>query len=467
MKFMRYTLIPVVALALWICSACSATRECRPVNLDIPSTIVGYSDTTSIADINWWTFYGDSVLTALIQKTLDNNREFMAAAANVERLRQLYGVAKAELLPSIGGNAYAQRETSQYAGESFSGDPEVGIKAQLNWEADLWGSLRWGAKENHAAYAASVEDWRAMKITLIAETATAYFNLIALENESSIVKRTIETRAEELAKAKLRYEGGLTSELPYLQAQVEYNTAMSLIPVIEKRLEVTQSAFAVLMGEFPGSAIDVNSTGHISVHPKYIPIGLPSELLERRPDLRASQMRLKQATAAVGVAHANRFPKLTISLTGGVENDDFAKIFTAPYSFIAGSVAGPILDFGRKKRKYKAAVAAYDKARYEYEQDVLEAFKETADAITGYNKARETTASRTALRDAALKYMDLARLQYTGGKSSYLDVLDAQRRYLDAEISLSNAVRDERIALVLLYKVLGGGWSLGEVVTKP
>ncbi|MDE6265154.1 MAG: TolC family protein, partial [Paramuribaculum sp.] len=161
MKFMRYTLIPVVALALWICSACSATRECRPVNLDIPSTIVGYSDTTSIADINWWTFYGDSVLTALIQKTLDNNREFMAAAANVERLRQLYGVAKAELLPSIGGNAYAQRETSQYAGESFSGDPEVGIKAQLNWEADLWGSLRWGAKENHAAYAASVEDWRA------------------------------------------------------------------------------------------------------------------------------------------------------------------------------------------------------------------------------------------------------------------------------------------------------------------
>ncbi|MDE6460081.1 MAG: TolC family protein, partial [Paramuribaculum sp.] len=378
---------------------------------------------------------------------------------NIERLRQVYGVSKAELFPTIGINAYAQRETEHYSGESFSGDNEYGVKGTLRWEADLFGNLRWSAKKNKAAYLASVEDMRAMQITLIAETATAYFNLIAIENEDIIVRRTIETRAEELSKAKLRFEGGLTSELPYIQAQVEYATAKALIPAIEKRAETTRNALSVLVGEFPGQKFQVNATGEIAVHPRYVPLGLPSDLLKRRPDIRASDMRLAQAAAAVGVAHADRFPKLSFNLTGGIENDTFDKFFSAPYSLISGNILAPIIDFGRKKRNYKAAVAAYNQAGYEYEQVVVEAFRETADALADYIKTRELTDSRIAVRDAAKKYTAHARLQYQGG-GSYLDVLDAQRRYLDAEIGLSNAVRDERIALVMLYKSLGGGWSM-------
>ena len=462
MRKIIYTIIPVMLVTVSIiCGACSAMRDCRTVSIEIPDSIPGMADSSSIADIEWWTFYGDSVLNSLIHRTLENNRKFLAAAENIERLRQLYGVSKAELLPTIGVSAYAQRETEHYTGESFSGDNEYGVKGTLRWEADLFGNLRWSAKKNKAAYLASVEDRRAMQITLIAETAIAYFNLVAIENENVIVRRTIETRAEELAKAKLRFEGGLTSELPYIQAQVEYATAKALIPAIEKRAETTRNALAVLLGEFPGQKFDINTSGEIAFHPRYVPIGLPSDLLRRRPDIRASDMRLIQAAAAVGVAHADRFPKLSFSLTGGIENDTFDKFFSAPYSLISGNILAPIVDFGRKKRNYKAAVAAYNQAGYEYEQVVIEAFRETADALGDYIKTRELTASKTAVRDAAKKYTAHARLQYQGG-GSYLDVLDAQRRYLDAEIGLSNAIRDERIALVMLYKSLGGGWSLSQ-----
>ena len=157
----------------------------------------------------------------------------------------------------------------------------------------------------------------------------------------------------------------------YLQAQVEYNTAASLLPVVEKRIETTQNAIALLIGALPGTEIKRDANALKTPLPETVPVGIPSELLQRRPDLRASAAQLAQATAAVGVAHTDRFPKLTLTLTGGVENNAFANLFESPFSFMAGSFAGPLLDFGRRQKKYKAAVAAYDKARYAYEQKCL------------------------------------------------------------------------------------------------
>lgn len=459
----RSIYIPLLAAIVCITASCSAVRECRPVEISLPATLDASADTASIADIEWWNLYGDPDLCSLIDMALQHNRGFLAAAASVEQARQLYGVSKADMLPEISARAYAQRETYEYTGEKFVGDPEIGVKATLSWEADLWGNLRWGKKGGEAQYKATLEDWRAMRISLIAETATMYFNLVALDNELRIVRRTLETRNEELAKAKLRYEGGLTSEIVYLQSQVEYNTAAALVSGLEKRIVAAQNALAVLTGEFPGKQIDRMSDMLSVPLPQEVPAGLPSDLLKRRPDLRASTARLAKATADVGVAYTDRFPRLIFSLTGGVENDKFADLIKQPFSFMAASLAGPLLDFGRRKKKYKAAVAAYDKARFAYEQAVLTAFQETADAITGYTKAKETASSRSALREAARKYVDLAHLQYTGGSISYLDVLDAQRRFFDAEVSYSNAVRDEKLALVTLYKALGGGWKPSDI----
>jgi multidrug efflux system outer membrane protein len=459
----RYILPLVLAVAAAVMSSCSAVRGCKPANVPVPLDLAGRADSASVADIDWWTFYSDTTLNTLITRTLENNRDFMAAAATVVQMKELYGAANAELFPVINGNAYANRETNDYKDEKPLRDPEIGVKASLSWEADLWGNLRWNKRKGQAAYNASVEEWRAMRITLIAETASAYFNLVALDNELDIVQRTLETRKEELEKAKLRYEGGLTSEITYLQAQVEYNTAASLLPVIEKKIETTQNAIALLIGDLPGTPIARNPQTLTTPLPESVPVGIPSQLLQRRPDIRASAAKLAQAMAGVGVAYTDRFPKLTLTLTGGVENNAFANLFESPFSFIAGAIAGPIFDFGKRKKKYKAALAQYDNARYSYEQKVLAAFGETANAITGYAKAREIRDTRTTLRNAAMKYMNLAHLQYSAGNISYLDVLDAQRRYLDAEISNSNAARDEMLALVQLYKSLGGGWNISNL----
>lgn len=462
MTAIRYNLtLSAIAAAIMVATAgCSAVKQCREPELNMPEQLVaGSVDSMSIADIKWFEFYSDPLLRDVLTATLDNNRDLMGAAARVEELRELYGAAKTNLLPQISGQAYGNQETNNYHNESHSTDPEYGVKATLSWEADIWGNLRWGKRKEQAAYRAGVEDMRAMQIMLIAEAASAYYRLVALDNEIAIVKRTLSTRSEELEKARLRYQGGLTSEIVYLQAQVEYNTALSLIPGLERQIEVTESALNLLMGRYAGNKIERTRAILEPVAERSIPVGLPSELLTRRPDLRASEMRLRQAMAAVGVAYTDRFPRLTFTLTGGVENNDIEGLLKSPFTFVGGSLIGPIVDFGKRKKKYRAAVAAYDEARLKYEQNVLTAFKEVNDAVTAYRKNREATAAKEKLHTAAARYMELAHLQYRGGSINYLDVLDAQRRYLDAEIGLTNAVRDEMLSLVTLYKSLGGGWE--------
>lgn len=446
--------------ALLIASACSGVRECTPPQLNLPDEIVeNAADTLTAADIEWWKFYGDTTLCRLIGKTLEHNKDLLAATARIEELNQIYRINRSALLPEIGITIGANHETNDYYGKSYVPDPEFDLKATLRWEADLWGKLTWAKRAGHAMWMSSVEDQRAMKISLIAEVATAYFNLIALDNELAIVRRTLANRTEGMAKAKLRFEGGLTSELVYQQTKVEYATAAAMVPNLEARISMTENALSLLMGEYPGSIIERTDTIAAMATSRDLPIGLPSTLLQRRPDLRSAQMKLKAAMAKVGVAHAERFPSITFSLQGGFENDDLPTLLKSPFSYVAGAIASPVFQFGKKKAGYKAALAAYEQARLGYENNVLDAFRETNDAIVNYRKARETTSLKTDSRNAAKKYVELAELQYRAGSINYIEVLDAQRRYLDAQIGLSTALRNQNIALVNLYKALGGGWQ--------
>ena len=456
MKRVLSFLIPCAAL---FAVSCSAVRHCKAPELGLPAAIVpGAVDTLTLADMEWWRFYGDSALCSIIRRTLDHNRNIRAAAAHVEQMRQLYRIRKAERLPSLGVNVLADHETNDYYGESSKLDPEFGLKATIGWELDLWGNLRWAKRKGEAEWFASVEDERAMRMTLIAEAASAYFRLVALDSELAIVRRTLETRREGVAKAKLRFEGGLTSEIVYRQAQVEFASTAALIPDLENRIGVTQNALCLLMGAYPGEVVRRRAVDMQSSVPDSLPVGLPSQLLQRRPDVRAAEQRLRSAMGSVGVAYADRFPRLTFTLQGGWENDALKGFFRSPFSYVAGQLAAPVFAFSRKKARYKAALAAYDESRLGYEQKVLEVFRETVDAISTYRKLRQTTVLKIHSRDAALKYVELARLQYQSGSINYIDVLDAQRRYFDAQIGLSNAVRDENLALVQLYKALGGGW---------
>jgi len=448
-------------------SSCSGVRNCRAPQLDLPGqTACNAVDSLTASDIEWWKLYSDSSLTYIIEETLTHNRDILAAAARVEQLRELYGIEKMNLAPTLSAIASADNETNDYYNDKYKSEPEYALKATLSWEADLWGGMKWSRRKGAADYRASIEQERGMRVILIAEAASAYFRLMALDNELSIVKRTLYTREENLKKAKLRYEGGLTPETVYRQAQVEYASTAALIPELERRIQEQNNAITLLMGRYPGEIISRSHLSPDEALTERLPTVLPSTLLQRRPDLREAEASLQASLAAVGVAYADRFPRLRISLTGGLENDELQGFFQSPFSYILGSLTGTVFDFGRNKRRYKAAIAAYEQSRLNYEQKVLTAFHEADDAVTAFKLIRQSTTRRRELRDAAQKYAQLAYIQYNMGVINYIDVLDASRRYFEAQVGLSNAVRDQYLAMVQLYKVLGGGWEFSRDTVK-
>lgn len=453
--------VSIILVFTFLFGSCgTAVRSCQDPQLDLPSAIVeGQLDSLTLADLQWWEFYGDEVLCQFISHALEHNKDILAAAARVQQLQRAYRVSQTAQYPEVGLLAMADYEVENYTDKGHTETPQVDLKVGLSWEIDLWGNIRWSTRKASAEYLASVEAARAMRMTVVAEVATTYYRLLALENELLIVNRTLQTRYEGMQQAKLRYEGGLTPETVYQQAKVEYATTASLIPTLETQIETMKSALLVLMGEYPNFQIEYE---RMKVLDREIltdlPLGLPSDLLTRRPDLREAEQQLKAATAAVGIAYTDRFPKLELGFTGGWENGNFADLFAAPYSLAVGEVVAPLFEFGRRKARYEAALHAYDVARLQYEEKVLVAFKETNDALIRYQNARRASDLKNALREAALKYVELATIQYQYGDIKYINVLDAQRRYFDAQIAQSNAVRDEYLALVQLYKSLGGGF---------
>lgn len=453
-------IIPIFTILLSLAS-CSGVKNLTQADTTMPETYMPglESDSACVADMAWWEFYADSTLCHLIRLTLDNNRDLLKAAARVEEARQLYGVAKLNYLPEVSGIVGITNETNKYNGGPTSKDPEYSLKMTINWEANLWGSLSWAQKSSAAKFQATVEDLHAMRMTLIAEVAYAYFRLIALDNELAIVRQTLATREESLEQARIRFEGGLTSETVYQQAKVEYASAAALVPNLERQVTVARNAITLLMGEYPREILERGQLALNITLPEKLPAGIPSTLLERRPDLRAAERRLAAALADVGVSYANRFPNIRLAFTPGWENEGFSRFFDSPFTYTLGNIAGTIFDFGRKKRKYQAAIAVYDQARYDYEKAVITAFTEVHTALETYRRVKENGKLKVELRDATVKYVQLAHLQYRAGTLNYIDVLDAQRRYFDAQIGVSNALRDEYLALINLYKVLGGGWT--------
>lgn len=456
-----YVILPVVSL-LFILSSCSAVKKCAEPELDLPKIMVTdfSNDSLCMADIEWSEFYSDSLLKSLIVKTLENNKDMLTASSKVEELQKRYRIAKTNLLPSISAEGLVDNETNDYEGESFTSSPEFSAKATLSWEIDLFGRLRWANKAAKFDYLSSLEAKRAMQMVLISEVATAYFELIALDNELTIVRNTVSTRTENVRQAKLRFEGGLTSETSYQQSKVELASAASMIPKLEKEVKQKENELSFLAGEYPSHIERSKLMGLTSMDNDSLQLGIPSDLLLRRPDLQQAELELKTSMAEVGIAWADRFPRFVINLTGGLENDALQGLLSSPFSYIAGEIASPVFAFGRRKAQYEAAIERYNQNRYQYEKAVLNAFKEVNDAVIAYTSAKETVHLMQILKESAQKYIELAYFQYINGYINYIDVLDAQRKYFDAQIDLSNAEKDEHLALIQLYKALGGGWSV-------
>lgn len=452
----KILVIPVAALLM---GGCKIGKQYTRPQIDLPSTLDSTSvDTASIGDYPWEQLYTDTILQQLIQKTLDNNKDMLIAAAKVKELAAMKRIDYANLFPQVGLKFYAEQEGEDHGGGHYKSDDQYDIKLGVTWEIDLWGNLRWAKDKSMAEFMGSIENQRALKMSLVAQVAQSYFELVALDNELSIVKKTVDARRESLHLARIRYEGGLTSETAFRQAQVELARTATLVPDLEKKITLKQNEIAFLAGEYPH---DIKRTvlPEDVIHAASLPVGLPSSLLERRPDVRQAEQAVIAANAAVRIAYTNMFPKLTLTASHGSENEELSHLFKSPHYLLAGTILQPIFAMGKNRAMLKAKKAACEQAAYAYEKVVLNAFKDAYNAIAEYNKVKEIYETRLRLEQSSKITLDLAQLQYINGVIGYMDLLDAQRGYLDAQIGLSNAVRDKQITMVNLYKALGGGWQ--------
>ena len=448
--------IPVVTFLM---GSCQLGKPYARPQMELPERLEEHSmDSVSIAEVPWEELYQDTTLQKLIRRTLENNKDLRIAAARVKELAAMKRIDYANLFPKLGVNTYGEKEGLNEAGKDFSRSDKFYMKAAVTWELDLWGNLRWAKDKSMADFIGSMENQRALKMSLIAQMAQSYFELVALDNELSIVRQTLEARQEGLHLAHIRYQGGLTNETPYRQAQVELAKTATMVPDLEKKVAMKENEIAFLMGEYPH---DINRTvlPEDVVLPTTLPVGLPSSLLERRPDVRQAEQALIAANASVGMAFTNLFPRLSLTASAGSESKELENILKSPYSLLSGSLITPVFNMGKNRAQLKAKKAAYEQAVLSYEKSVLNAFRDASNAIIEFNKSRAIYESRLHLEQASKSSLELAKLQYINGVIGYMDLLDAQRSYFDAQIGLSNSIRDKQITIVHLYKALGGGWK--------
>ncbi|MDR0981923.1 MAG: efflux transporter outer membrane subunit [Culturomica sp.] len=406
----------------------------------------------SIGELQWKDVFRDSVLQLMISESLTLNKDMLIAVAKVKEAKAMQRTTRADIFPSVGAKLAGERE---YA---VSGSNTFEAKALLSWEVDLWGKLRWADQAALAAYMQTVEGVNALRLTLIADVVSAYFELIALDGELSIVKQTLEAQRKSMELVRLRFEGGITSETVLRQSQVELAKTENLLPTLERSIRLKENELSLLIGKYPHKIVR-NADIRFQTSLDTLPVGLPSELLERRPDIRQADYQLREANAEIGVAYASMFP--SISLTGqyGFESSELSDLLSGNYFDIAGQLLAPIFNAGKNRARLRAKKAVFEQKVYAYEKTVLTAFKEVNDALLSLRKTKEIKKSYFDLQSSASVYLELAKLQYINGVIDYLDVLDAQRVYFDARTGYNNAARDELLDLVMLYKSLGGGWK--------
>lgn len=453
----KYSIFSILAAAAL--SGCQLGKHYTRPQLELPETLDSLSvDSSSIGDYPWEQLYTDTTLQGLIRKTLTYNKDMLIAAARIKEMAAMKRIDYANLFPQVGVKVYAEKEAENYGGDHYKQSSEFDLKGTATWELDLWGKLRWAKDKSIADFVGSLENQSALKMSLIAQVAQSYFELVALDNELSIVKKTVDARQESLHLVRLRYEGGLIPEIPFRQAQVELARTATLVPDLERKITLKENEIAFLTGEYP-HRIKRSVLPEEVMLPGSLPVGLPSSLLERRPDVRKAEQDLIAANAAVGVAFTSLFPTISLTASFGGESAELHDLLKSPTHLLSASLLQPIFAMGKNRAMLKAKKAAYEQATYAYEKTVLNAFKDAYNAISEFSKTKEIYETRLRLEQSSKIALDLAQLQYLNGYIGYIDLLDAQRGYLDAQIALNNAIRDKQLTVVNLYKALGGGWQ--------
>jgi multidrug efflux system outer membrane protein len=423
------------------------------------------TSTNSLADLPWWGLFKDPVLQELVRVALTNSYDIRITITWVDQARALQMQARSQFLPQVGYVGDATRGRNSYLGlpipnggqtvNSFLG----GFEAV--WEIDLWGRVRRMNEAARANFAASEEGSRAVMISLVSGVAGAYFELLELDEQLAIAKRTRDSYERTFKLFDDQHTAWLASNLELSRAKLALRSVSANIPEIERQIALKENEINVLLGRNPGP-VPRTSTLLTQQLPAQIPIGLPSDLLERRPDIRIAEQRVREANAEIGVAVGNFFPRVGLTtFYGGASPELHNLVSTSANTWsLAASAAGPLFTGGRLTGRYRQAKASTEEAKLQYQETALTAFREVSDALVSHSRFEEERTEQGEAVNAGREAVAVATDRYKEGKASYYEVLEAQQQLFPAENALSHIEAGRRLTIVQLYKALGGGWSL-------
>jgi multidrug efflux system outer membrane protein len=454
-------------MAAVLLAACAVGPDYKRPEVDVPPAFRGVGldpamDPRSLGDLAWWSIFQDEELQALLRTALEANYDLRVAAARILDARARVTSTRSFQFPELNVSASApyQRIEGDLAPLRLKETFVPFGSLDLFFEIDFWGRLRRATEAARADLLATEEARHVVMTTLVSDVATAYFQLRELDLELDISRRTLASRQGALKLVQLRQEGGVSGMLDVRQAEVLLYTAAETIPDVERRIEQTENFISVLLGRNPDAVPRGRPLIEQFALPA-LPTGLPARLVERRPDIRLTESQLAAATARIGVAKADYFPRVTLLGTAGGGGAAVEGTWFGPFGVfgIGPAVSWPIFNAGRIGANVDSAEARAQEALYRYQQTIQQAFREVADALVEHRKRREFRVQQESLVASLRDATRLADIRYRGGVAAYLEVLDTERDLFDAELLLAQAQRDELLAVVQLYKALGGGWT--------
>ena len=463
-----------VALAAGLMAGCAVGPNYRRPAIETPQTFrapapLPAPEAASLADLKWWDVFRDEKLQELIRTALAQNYDLRDAVTRVEAARANLGITRSDQFPNLAAGADVSTIRISRNGQSplpasfvpsqtrTFGDATLNL---LSFELDIWGRLRRATEAARASLLGAEENRKAVVTTLVSDVATEYFSLRELDSELEISKRTLEVRQQSLSVIKSRQAGGVATLLDLRQAEQLVYTAAATIPALQQQIEQTENQISLLLGKNPGAVIRGRSLTEQELPPR-VPTGLPSALLERRPDIRTAEQNLIAANAEIGVAKAAYFPQLSLTGFLGGQSTQLSSLFSGTSGVwnFTPKVTQPIFTAGRIRSNVRLAEALRQSALIQYEKAIQAGFTEVSNALVAHQRVRESREQQELLVAALQDRTRLAYVRYRGGVDTLLNALDADRDQFQAELTLTQIRRNELLSVVQLYKALGGGWQ--------
>jgi multidrug efflux system outer membrane protein len=453
-----------------VLSGCAAGPDFKRPATEAPPLFRGQSaeGDRSVADLAWWDLYKDPRLEELIRTALVNGYDARIAAARVVEARAIAAQVHGQRFPSIGYEANADRGRNAVLGNPYpssTASTSSGFDGYVGaaWELDLWGRVRRLDEAARAQYLATEEGRRAVLLSLVSDVATAYYELLELDEELAIARSATESFGESLRLFTRQLEGGVASRLDTASAEAAMATSAARIPELERQIAAKENQISVLLGANPGPVVRGARLADQAAPPE-VPAGLPSALLERRPDVREAEFAARAANAGIGVTVGGFLPRIGLSAVLGAVSPQLDQVTSRSAGLwsIGAQATGPVFQGGGLHGQYEQAKAAWEVAKLQYQQAALNAFGDVANALSSRQRLGEVREQQERAVAAYAEAVTLSTQRYAAGKASYLEVIQSQQQLYPAEVALAQTRRDQLTVVVQLYKALGGGWKLAD-----